>query len=52
MVVYVTVTDEDIDTVRQALGYDKNDSYFDWKDPDSVGEAIETLIQQALKDIV
>ena len=48
MIVSVNITKRDIDIIRQALGRDEDDNYFDWSDPDSVGEAIETLIQEPL----
>lgn len=52
MIITINITDSDIDIIRQALGRDVNDEYFNWSDPDDVGEAIETLIQEPLRSMV
>ena len=52
LTVNVTVTKKDIDNIRLALNRDEDDSYFDWEDPNDVGEAIETLIQEVLSYMV
>lgn len=52
MTVNVTVTKKDIDNIRLALNRDEDDSYFDWEDPNDVGEAIETLIQEVLSYMI
>ncbi|MBO6266964.1 MAG: hypothetical protein J6M06_01895 [Synergistaceae bacterium] len=49
MVVPVELTEEDVETVKRAIGVE---GYYDWTDSHDVGEAIRDIIQNPLKEMV
>ena len=49
MVVPVEITERDIQTIRAVIGAE---GYYDWTDPEDIGEAITAIIQNPLREMV
>ncbi len=49
MIVPVEITERDIETIRAVINAE---GYYDWTDPDDIGEAITDIIQNPLRELV